>query len=115
MKKLSYEMALNASKKELRNVLSENPNYKHFKVGKTTLSLDQRFGDNYDGKYDDIELLFDGGQKGELIDWLEKAMIDYSLKTYGEKVCDNRQDGGGPDCADHTSDDNTAKLYVVWR
>ena len=86
----------------------------HFKIGKTTQTLKDRFSENYEGEYDCIELLFDAGSNGALIDWLEKEMIQYCIEEYS-KECDNEQVGGGPNCADNASTQNTAKLYVVFR
>ena len=86
----------------------------HFKIGKTTQSLKERYSENYEGEYVCIELLFDAGEDGALIDWLEEEMIKYCKEEYC-KECDNEQVGGGPACADNSSRLNTAKLYVVFR
>ena len=86
----------------------------HFKIGKTTQALKSRFAENYEGEYDCIELLFDAGDDGALIDWLEEEMIQYCRENYS-KECDNEQVGGGPNCAENASTKNTAKLYVVFR
>lgn len=98
----------------LKKVLDTH-SYEHFKIGKTTQTLDQRFAENYEGQYSDIALLYDSGTDGELMDWLEEEMIKRCLKTYGEGICDNRQEGGGPTCKDNATKENTAKLYVVWK
>lgn len=86
----------------------------HFKIGKTTQKLNDRFSENYKEEYDCIELLLNAEEDGELIDWLEEEMIQYCLEEYG-KECDNEQVGGGPTCVDNASKQNTAKLYVVFR
>lgn len=86
----------------------------HFKVGKTTQTLQNRFSENYEGEYEYMNLLFDAGDDGALIDWLEEEMIQYCREEYGNE-CDNEQVGGGPACADKATRLNTAKLYVVFR
>lgn len=102
------EAALNNAK--FRHILSN-----HFKIGKTTQSLEERFVQNYQGKYEDIVLLYDAGTDGSLVDWLEEEMIKHCWDVYGRKECDNDQIGGGPSCTDNATTDNTAKLYVVFR
>lgn len=86
----------------------------HFKVGKTTQSLKERFLEKYEGEYECMDLLFDAGEDGALIDWLEEEMIQYCKEEYCRE-CDNEQVGGGPACADNASRLNAAKLYVVFR
>lgn len=86
----------------------------HFKIGKTTQILNNRFSENYEGEYECMNLLFDAGEDGALIDWLEEEMIRFCREEYGDE-CDNEQVGGGPSCADKASRLNTAKLYVVFR
>ncbi len=87
----------------------------HFKIGKTTQTLNDRFAENYSGDYDGIELLFDAGTDGALIDWMEEEMIKYCWDEYGREECDNDQIGGGPKCEDNADKDHTAKLYMVFR
>ena len=115
MNDIQKTMAMALAQTKLQNVLSSHPLYNHFKVGKTTQTLEQRFAENYADEYDDIELLHDSGTNGALMDWLEVEMIKYCRETYGDDECDNRQEGGGPKCKDKADKDNTAKLYVVWR
>lgn len=85
-----------------------------FIVGKTTQTLNQRFAERYADRYEDIELLYDAYENGELIDMVEKDVIEFAKEVYAD-TCDNEQVGGGPNCADNTSRENTAKLYVAWK
>ena len=73
------------------------------------------FAENYSVDYEGIELLFDAGTDGALIDWMEEEMIKYCWDEYGTDECDNDQVGGGPKCEDTADKDHTAKLYVVFR
>lgn len=114
MKKLIDTIVLDLVKASLGNTLAKHIYYKSFKIGKTTQTLDERFSQNYADEYEGIELLYDGGIKGDLIDQLEEEMIKYCLDTYGDE-CDNDQLGGGPACTDNSDKDHTAKLYVVWK
>ena len=115
MNYLKNNIALSLAQTTLINVLSRHPLHKHFKVGKTIQALQQRFAEDYADEYEGIEVLYDSGADGELMDWLEVEMIKYCRSTYGDDECDNRQEGGGPDCKDKADCNNTAKLYVVWR
>lgn len=115
MKQLSSMLTMTIAQMALENILAKHPFVRHFKVGKTTQTLTERFSQEYDDKYSDIALLYDGGTNGAMIDTLEEDMIQYCLATYGNDVCDNKQYGGGPACKDNADANNTAKLYVVWK
>ena len=108
------QLVLGSAKLAVINSLSKYPLFKHFKIGKTTQNLDERFQENYKDIYEGIELLYDAGSDGALIDWLEKEVIDFCLNVYGAEVCDNEQIGGGPNCADNADENNAAKLYLVY-
>ena len=112
---IKHRIALDLAKSTLANKLAKHPLHKHFKVGKTTQTLDERFSQNYKDKYDGIDELYNAGSDGALVDWLEEQMIAYCLDTFGKRECDNDQVGGGPTCEDNADKDNPAKLYLVWR
>lgn len=115
MTEITNSYVLDVVKASLANILTKNPLYNHFMIGKTIQNLSERFGQNYEGEYDDIALLYDGGPNGALVDWLEEEMIRYCWEVYGKDECDNEQVGGGPTCEDNVDKDSTAKLYVVWK
>lgn len=113
MKSLLRTIVTATCQVKLINLIAMHPEC-HFKVGKTTQTLSNRFSECYEDEYDDIELLYDASTDGELIDNVEEDMIVFCKETYLEN-CDNEQVGGGPSCKDNVSRDNTAKLYVVWK
>lgn len=79
---------------------------KHFKIGKTSQPLKDRFDQNYQAKYSQIKLVYKSDDL-KLIDSLEKELIAY-LKKYYDNRCDNDQLGGGPDCVG-----NIGYIYIV--
>ena len=106
--------ALLSAEVALSNVMSRHILFKYMKVGKTVQKLTERYNQDYKDDYDNIELLYDGGTDGALIDWLEEEMIKHSHQTYGDK-CKNEIEGGGPKCKDNATEENTAKVYVVYK
>ena len=113
MDKLLKGIAAACAEVKLTGFMALRPDCR-FKIGKTTQTLAQRFAEKYSSQYADIELLYDAYDNGELIDAIEKEVIEFSKEAYPDR-CDNDQIGGGPNCADNADRDNTAKLYVVWR
>lgn len=106
--------ALSSAKVELLNVMSRHILFKYMKVGKTVQKLTERYNQDYKDDYDNIELLYNGGTDGALVDWLEEEMIKHCQQTYGDK-CKNEIEGGGPKCEDNATEENTAKVYVVYK
>lgn len=91
------QLALLYSQIKITGVLMNNRD-KHFKIGKTTQPLKDRFiqDQEYQKKYNQIILIYSSTDL-KLIDDLEVNLITYYMKNYPTK-CDNDQIGGGPDC-----------------
>lgn len=87
-------VALSACHNEINKVLYLYPNC-HFKIGKTSMPLQNRYKNGYAEEYDDIILVHQSSDV-ELIDWLKKELIKEYMFDYPLR-CDNKQIGGGPD------------------
>ena len=87
-------IAYNASKNAINEIINANPDC-CFKIGKTSQPLEKRFNQGYEDEYDSIHLVY-MSHEGELIDKLEKELIQYYMNNFPDR-CDNQQVGGGPD------------------
>lgn len=87
-------VAFNESKNAINKIIDANPEC-CFKIGKTSQPLETRFSQGYEDEYDNIHLIY-MSTDGELIDKLEKELIQYYMNNYPTR-CDNQQVGGGPD------------------
>lgn len=92
--------------KTISNARIFNLTYLHdeissYKIGKTNQELSERFDSEYQNDYDDIKLIYES-KDTDLIDWLEKELIE---RYRNEPKCDNKQLGGGPDGA--------TRIYIV--
>lgn len=83
------------------NPIINDDNISSYKIGKTNQKLSERFDSEYQNDYDDIKLIYES-KDTDLIDWLEKELIE--LYRYKPK-CDNKQLGGGPNGA--------TQIYIV--
>lgn len=87
----------------ISSIVGIKENVSNFKIGKTRQNLDERFNSGYSDEYDEIKTIFKSDDT-DLIDWLEKTLIDFYKKAYPIK-CDNDQIGGGSDGA--------TQIYIV--
>lgn len=101
-----FQIASFTSKLRITGILM-NRSIKHFKIGKTSQPLKDRFDQNYQAQYSQIKLIYQSDDL-KLIDSLEKELIAY-FKKYHANRCDNDQLGGGPDCVG-----NIGYIYIVF-
>lgn len=83
----------------------------HFKIGKTTQPLNDRFRQEYEKDYFTIAELYRSTDK-QLIDWLEKTLISHFM-THNHFIFDNDQRGGGYPAYDANAQD--ACVYLALR
>lgn len=102
-------MAFNESKNAINNIIDANPEC-CFKIGKTSQLLETRFRQGYEDEYDSIHPIY-MSTDGELIDKLEKDLIQYYMNYFPTR-CDNQQVGGGPDEEDIAL---VGRIYLVIR
>ena len=84
-------LAFNESKNAINKIMDANPEC-CFKIGKTSQPLETRFSQGYEDEYDSIHTIY-MSPDGELIDKLEKELIQYYMNNY-PACCDNQQVGG---------------------
>ena len=101
-----FQIALFSSKLRIAGILMKK-GIKHFKIGKTSQPLKDRFDHNYQARYSQIKLVYQSNDL-KLIDSLEKELIAY-FKKYNANRCDNDQLGGGPDC-----EGDIGYIYIVF-
>ena len=70
-----FQIALFTSKLRIAGILM-NKGIKHFKIGKTSQPLKDRFDPNYQARYSQIKLVYKSNDL-KLIDSLEKELIAY--------------------------------------
>lgn len=80
---------------------------KHFKIGKTGMTLDERYGEpDYNGVYDDIDEIYSSADS-EMVSRMEADMIE-EFKDYPN--CDNIRTTD----RDEMTDSGKYSVYVVW-